>query len=1494
MSTEHQPQLKIPLIDLSDGFRFPLGCEDIILCKNNIYLCIQKNQVTIFRGFLINKVLSFDEEIIHACVATFKIKDEATDIMALCFRQHINFYYPHGKLYTLHLPFDIVLAREYEKGLILQTRTEIYLVNKNFDLKFVDKDTNSAFSNHEHICTYNQRDKGVSLCTTMTDGAINVYHVKNSSRSMKFKSKSLNKMQKKKHYAMSGNTSSISKQSEQKMSSFFIPEHRTSTLLSEARVSNQDSSPVSSLQKDVILSKIETIEKKLNKNHVRVFSISFEDQQGVVIVNKLRQELYVYKYSSYSKYQSVYKCPCLDTIPMHSNFEGCLAVLDDTDLSIVNPFLDLRASCNLTIPINTLISSYDGKIAFKSNDESIHIAKLILEPASQLVSSCLNCFRYLSGSTVIQKIWMLWRSAYNTCGDEWDALVIALLSLFFPFEDKVPCVENEITRKLPQARLLQGSSCFNYDLSDLIPYIVLSLHLLREEYRLDVLKKDYLTKLGSLLSQLTAWMGWAESWPNYYSSSLNIDKSTRFLSIQILQTPPNLLESLASLFTNTIVPFLSFSQLVEESDSIDAIVTPQTHNVLKIFEILVSSQYGPSNLVDMMNDLGVTSLDTFPLGVSFPLKEALSVAQENPNFEWSLGSLELIGREDLSKLLSSTSASASFASSFKNDFTEEVRKEKKQEEDIESLTTQIMASNEVITSWDDQSEARRLGITKLIFDYDRRYYEVTTLLHQTKTQTAYLKVDDNVSEYDLVLLQRSLAIVVALRTLTIPLGRAALFYDGRKPILTEKFPIPKFNLNTLISPTMTNIIHSEENISAELSAWGYFHNGASSGLSISKDSKGISGSWIIFNKPPDLNAQHAGFLLGLGLNGHLKNLEEWHIYNYLGPKHPLTSVGLLIGMAASLRGSMDNKLTKVLSVHAVALLPRGANDLNVPTMVQTAGLIGIGLLYSETQHRRMSEILLSQIAGTVQQNDIVQVHEGYRLASGIALGYVNLGKGDDLRGLNDTHVVDKLLSFAVSTKNSQPGQELSKSCCGAIMALCMIYLKTENANVANKLKVPDSEQLLDYVRPDLLFLRCFAVNMIMWSKIKSTRSWVESQMPKFVLDEFNKVGGFHRMDSDSLMYFNILGGSCLSMALKYASSYNIEARNTILYYLDKLMKLTSKSAVNYDQKLTYNTAITIQNVLALCAAVIMAASGDLEVFRRLRVLHNDTNRILGFGGYMAINTALGFLFLGGGQMAFDNDSLFGIASLITSLYPIYPKENSEYEVHLQALRHFWALAVVPRCLIIRDVKTKEACKIPILIKMKNGELMNKVSPCLIPNLKEISQIQTKSANHFDVIIDFELKSEILENFEKSLTIYVYKKQNYQLLKPSVRSMLQNKSKEQDNTPISSLLNNCEVFQELEKNSKLIWQNEFSTRLLSSTNLKSSGLSIYDIIENKLELMKYAKSASSIEDIWNLKLVFEFTNRMKRDYLHYIQLDFIHELKQILCNKYFAKDDQTRV
>ncbi|KAK6201691.1 uncharacterized protein RJT21DRAFT_120754 [Scheffersomyces amazonensis] len=1070
---------------------------------------------------------------------------------------------------------------------------------------------------------------------------------------------------------------------------------------------------------------------------------------------------------------------------------------------------------------------------------------------------------------------MLWRSAVmlEENKDEWKAFIITLLSFIYPFNDEIISVTNEITKLLPQAKFLQQISQLNYQLLDLIPYITISLHLLREELRLDRTSKLKLKKFDILLTQLCTWMGWPDIWTKYYMIDHKIiDNNIKFLSTLIIETPPNLFLSLTSLFgmsNNNIIRYITFSQLVEEGDSIDALITPRTYYILKLFEIIVSPNFGSNVVVDMMSEYKLTKgdLETYPPGISIPLKEAISLAQENPSFEWGNSELELIGRKDLSLYKQGLTITSAIIDN-------EIK-------DLNQLLSGLLNPIEGLSAWDGQSEADRIAITKLIFDYDRRFFEITTLLHQTRIQTASLLINvDGIPEYELYEKQRNLAALIALRTLTIPLGRAILFYSSRKPLLTEKFPIPKFNFNSLIAPQMTNIVLNDSSLPPKICEWGHFHNGVSSGLSISKEAKGISGSWIIFNKPPELNAQHAGFLLGLGLNGHLKKLEEWHIYNYLGPKHPLTSVGLLIGMAASSRGTMDNKLTKVLSVHAVALLPQGANDLNVPIMVQTAGLIGIGLLYLETQHRRMSEILLSQITSAVYQNDIEQVHEGYRLAAGISLGFVNLGKGDDLRGLNDTHVVDKLLSLAVSMKDYQPIQELDKSCCGAVLALGFIYMKTENHAMAEKLKVPMSEQLLDYIRPDLLFLRCISRNLIIWNSISNTIEWVESQFPPLI----NQIKD--DLDSDQLAYFNILGGTCLSIGVKYASTHDLIARDTLLHYLDELMKITSKEAINYDQKIAYHGACNMQNLIALSLSIVMAGSGDLEVFRRLRVLYNDTTKEIGYGYYMSINTALGFLFLGGGQFAFSNSN-FAIACLIISLYPIYPNENSEIEVHLQAFRHFWSLSVEPRCLIVRDVNSQNPCKIPVIISLKDGQIKETLSPCLLPNLNDIETIETRSADYFNTQIDFQLNSAYLETFKKSLTILVYKKKNYSILKSTESILIKNENKtlQINNGEISvnedmTKLLNLQVIKKLGDFEKKQLTYE-SIESEDNYNYTHNDLSLFKIIDDQLDLEKMSTSPTSTEDLWNLKLLFAFTDTLLNDNLHYLSVEFVQQLKQQL-------------
>ena len=67
------------------------------------------------------------------------------------------------------------------------------------------------------------------------------------------------------------------------------------------------------------------------------------------------------------------------------------------------------------------------------------------------------------------------------------------------------------------------------------------------------------------------------------------------------------------------------------------------------------------------------------------------------------------------------------------------------------------------------------------------------------------------------------------------------------------------------------------------------------------------------------------------------------IYQFKG--NELISVGLLIGMAASKKGSMDLIATKKVSTQLAALLPSSATELPISHTTQIAGLVSLGLLY---------------------------------------------------------------------------------------------------------------------------------------------------------------------------------------------------------------------------------------------------------------------------------------------------------------------------------------------------------------------------------------------------------------------------------------------------------------------------------------------------------------------------------------------------------------------
>ena len=61
----------------------------------------------------------------------------------------------------------------------------------------------------------------------------------------------------------------------------------------------------------------------------------------------------------------------------------------------------------------------------------------------------------------------------------------------------------------------------------------------------------------------------------------------------------------------------------------------------------------------------------------------------------------------------------------------------------------------------------------------------------------------------------------------------------------------------------------------------------------------LPANWIVYNKPGyELTNEHAGFILGLGLNGHLAHLSSQTIHDYLSQVSICTRMCVLINISA--------------------------------------------------------------------------------------------------------------------------------------------------------------------------------------------------------------------------------------------------------------------------------------------------------------------------------------------------------------------------------------------------------------------------------------------------------------------------------------------------------------------------------------------------------------------------------------------------------------------
>lgn len=548
------------------------------------------------------------------------------------------------------------------------------------------------------------------------------------------------------------------------------------------------------------------------------------------------------------------------------------------------------------------------------------------------------------------------------------------------------------------------------------------------------------------------------------------------------------------------------------------------------------------------------------------------------------------------------------------------------------------------TSLAPSSRLAAKDFTSIIYREDKRAVEAQKLLDPLRIAVTKLEADASWTETDFLDLQREHALRVYKRTMSIPAGQGIMEFGLYRPLLTEKISISSFNTTCNIQPSNITISADRSNLTEEKVCWAFFHAGVSAGLRMDPSATSIDTSWLVLNKPSELGNRHAGFLLGLGLTGHLRSLAKWLAFKYLTPKHNMTTIGLLLGLAASRIGTMDTLVTRLLSVHITRLLPPGAAELNVSPLTQTAGMMSIGLLYYNSQHRRMTEVGLSELedVSADDPSNIPEISkdEGYRLAAGFGVGLINIGHGDELHKLQDLKLVERLLALATGPREIKYVHLLDQATAGATVAIGLLFLKTHNEAVANRIDMPSTVEQFDYVRPDILLLRIVARNIIMWDNIEPTHEWINSRLPKTFR---TKTAGDRRLhiklkdqplSTTWLPIYNIVAGLCWSIALKHAGTGHEGARDVVLFWLDDFCCLWEGAAqtLKYDELAARNASMRFIHLMALSAAMIMAGSGDLKVFRKLRHLHN----IVGdwpnmYGLQQATHMAIGFLFMSHGR-----------------------------------------------------------------------------------------------------------------------------------------------------------------------------------------------------------------------------------------------------------------------
>ncbi|XP_026330751.1 anaphase-promoting complex subunit 1 isoform X3 [Hyposmocoma kahamanoa] len=649
-------------------------------------------------------------------------------------------------------------------------------------------------------------------------------------------------------------------------------------------------------------------------------------------------------------------------------------------------------------------------------------------------------------------------------------------------------------------------------------------------------------------------------------------------------------------------------------------------------------------------------------------------------------------------------------------------------------------------------------LLRLLYPRDHRMSEVFNLLQSSTPVTINLTQRPEVSDHDFIEEQEKHLHALSTRTMALPVARGMLTLRSLPCSPTEPLSLPKLSVSGRGPPPRCNTISLPAGDSSPNQLlWPTFHNGVAAGLAlVPMTGSSIDSSWIIYNKPrgtTEMSAEHAGFLMALGLNGHLRDMPFMNIYEYLIKCNEMISIGLLLGLAATYRGTMDVQATKMMSVHLEPLLPPTSIELDMQQNILVAALLGVGLVYQGTMHTHYARVLLAEIGkppGPEMENCVER--EGYALAAGLALGLVCAGGAR--QGLQPDHMAPRLRTYMLGgEKLPLTGSQKEKykqasfairegatvnldvTSPGATLALGLIYMRSNNVALAGWLEPPHTAYLLDFVRPDLLMLRIIARGLVLWDSIEASEEWVENQVPPSIKPYCLVKPTEENVDYEAMnqAYCNIIAGACFSLGLRFAGSGDDDARDAILHFVRRFIALGGKPIAELAGRSTLEACLC---VCLLAAGMVACGRGDVAVLRLCRRLRARTtphalHAPLTHGGQMAVHCTIGLLFLGGCRATLSTTPT-AVAALLAAFFPKFPTHSEDNRYHLQAFRHLYVLAVEPRLILPRDLDTGKLCYAHIQVIDLEGAVKEMMAPCIVPELERLREVKIADPRYWPI------------------------------------------------------------------------------------------------------------------------------------------------------------------